>query len=165
MRIGIYPGTFDPVTMGHLDIITRSLRLVDRLIVAVVKSSTKKTIFGLQERIDMIKSSIPRDLPIVVESLDGLLVEFARDRKATVVIRGLRALSDFEYEFQMALMNRRLQPDLEVIFMVPDISYIYLSGSLVREVAELEGDVETLVPDAVKKKLKTKFDRKKGENR
>ena len=165
MRIGIYPGTFDPVTMGHLDIITRSLSLVDRLIVAVVKSSTKKTIFGLQERIDMIKSSIPRDLPIVVESLDGLLVEFARDRKATVVIRGLRALSDFEYEFQMALMNRRLQPDLEVIFMVPDISYIYLSGSLVREVAELEGDVETLVPDAVKKKLKTKFDRKKGENR
>jgi len=165
MRIGIYPGTFDPVTMGHLDIITRSLNLVDRLIVAVVKPSTKKTIFGIQERIDMIKSSIPRDLPIIIESLDGLLVDFARDRKATVVIRGLRALSDFEYEFQMALMNRRLQPDLEVIFMVPDISYIYLSGSLVREVAELGGDIETLVPDAVKKKLKAKFGRKKGENR
>jgi pantetheine-phosphate adenylyltransferase len=92
-------------------------------------------------------------------------VDFARDRKATVVIRGLRALSDFEYEFQMALMNRRLQPDLEVIFMVPDISYIYLSGSLVREGAELGGDIETLVPDALKKKLKTKFGRKKGENR
>jgi len=165
MRIGIYPGSFDPVTMGHLDIITRSLGLVDRLIVAVVKSSTKETIFGLQERIEMIKSSIPQNLPIHVESLDGLLVDFARDRKATIIIRGLRALSDFEYEFQMALMNRRLQPDLEVIFMVPDISYIYLSGSLVREVAELGGDIETLVPEAVKKKLKIKFGRKKGENR
>ena len=162
MRRAIYPGTFDPVTMGHLDIITRGLDLVDEVIVAVADDPSKDTLFSLEERIEMVRRSLPRGLHIKVEHLDGLLVEFAHRRKASIIIRGLRALSDFEYEFQMALMNRRLAPDLEVIFMVPDISYIYLSASLVREVAELGGNVDLLVPDVVKKKLKLKFRRTKG---
>lgn len=160
MRIGIYPGTFDPVTMGHLDIIRRSTSLVDQLIVAVVGSSPKNSIFTIQERMEMIRESLPPELNITVEDLDGLLVDFAHRKKANVIIRGLRALSDFEYEFQMALMNRRLEPELEVIFMVPDISYIYLSASLVREVAELGGDIDTLVPPAANMKLKEKFGKK-----
>ncbi|MFQ6104164.1 MAG: pantetheine-phosphate adenylyltransferase [Candidatus Glassbacteria bacterium] len=161
MRTGIYPGTFDPVTMGHLDIITRGLSLVDQLIVAVVRTPPKETLFSLKERVEMIEGSLPKDLPIAVESMDGLLVDFAHKKRASVVIRGLRALSDFEYEFQMALMNRRLEPELEVIFMVPDITYIYLSGSLIREVAELGGDIDTLVPEIVKQKLKQKFGSRK----
>jgi pantetheine-phosphate adenylyltransferase len=157
MRRGIYPGTFDPVTMGHVDIITRSLSLVDELIVAVVKDTARSTLFSAEERVGMTRDSLPPDLPIMVEVFDGLLVDFARNREASVIIRGLRALSDFEYEFQMALMNRRLAPEFEVIFMVPDISYIYLSASLVREVTEHGGDVDTLVPDVVKRQLKRKF--------
>jgi pantetheine-phosphate adenylyltransferase len=161
MRRAIYPGTFDPVTMGHVDIITRSLSLVDELIVAVVKDTTRDTLFTADERVEMTRASLPGDLPITIEVFDGLLVDFARSREASIIIRGLRALSDFEYEFQMALMNRRLAPEFEVIFMVPDISYIYLSASLVREVTEHGGDVEKLVPDVVKKKLKLKFGRRR----
>jgi pantetheine-phosphate adenylyltransferase len=162
MRRAIYPGSFDPVTMGHLDIITRSLALVDEVIVAVAGEISKRPLFDIEERIEMMRESLPPNLPIRVERLDGLLAEFAHRKNASIIIRGLRALSDFEYEFQMALMNRRLAPDLEVIFMVPDISYIYLSASLVREVAELGGNVDSLVPDVVKKKLKAKFKRRKG---
>ncbi len=162
MRRGIYPGTFDPVTMGHVDIITRGLSLVDELIVAVVKDTSRDTLFSAEERVEMTRASFPQDLPIRVEMFEGLLVDFARSREASIIIRGLRALSDFEYEFQMALMNRRLAPEFEVIFMVPDISYIYLSASLVREVTEHGGDADTLVPDVVKKKLKQKFGKRRS---
>ncbi len=157
MRLGIYPGTFDPITNGHLDLIHRSFKVVDKLIVGVSKSSPKSPIFSIEDRVEMIEKSIDPAWPVTVEVFDGLLVDFVARRKASVIIRGLRALSDFEYEFQMALMNKNLNPDVEVIFMVPDVSFTYLSSTIVREVVESGGEVSRLVPPIVWKKLKERF--------
>ncbi len=158
MRIGIYPGTFDPITLGHMDIIRRGIKLVDKLIIAVAKAPAKRTTFSAEEREGMIRDSLAEmRLDLEVDLFDGLLVEYARKRGAVVIFRGLRAVSDFEYEFQMALMNKKLAPELEEVFMAPEQAYIYLSSSLVREVAALGGDISDLVTEAVAGKLYGRF--------
>jgi pantetheine-phosphate adenylyltransferase len=156
-RIAIYPGSFDPVTLGHEDIIRRSLHLMDKVIVAVAVNSTKEPLFTLEERVDMLQTVLQGEPRIEITALDGLLAEFARKREATVVIRGLRAVSDFDYESQMALMNRQLYPQLETVFLVPALHLTYLSSSLVREIARLHGDVSTLVHPAVGAALKRRL--------
>jgi len=157
LRLGVYPGTFDPITNGHLDLIRRSFKVVDRLIVGVSRATPKSPLFSVEDRVKMIKSSINSGLSVEVEAFDGLLVDYVASRNASVIIRGLRALSDFEYEFQMALMNKQLNKDVEVIFMVPDVAFTYLSSTIVREVVELGGDVSELVPDAVFKRLRSLY--------
>jgi pantetheine-phosphate adenylyltransferase len=157
-RIGIYPGSFDPITRGHEDLIRRSLAFVDKVIVAVAVNVVKQPLFTLDERVALITVAVP-DAAVEVRSFDGLLVDFARTMGATVIVRGLRAVSDFEYEFQMALMNRNLAPQLETVFLVPAFDLTYLSSSLVREVARFGGDVSALVHPAVQQALKQKFAR------
>jgi pantetheine-phosphate adenylyltransferase len=158
VKTGIYPGTFDPITMGHLDVVKRSLKLVDRLIIAVTARSQKSTTFTAEERAAMIRHSLAElDLDLEVEVFDCLLMEYARRKKAQVIFRGLRAVSDFEYEFQMALMNKRLAPEIEVVFLTPDQSYIYLSSSLVKEVVSLGGNITDLVTPYVEKFLHQRF--------
>jgi pantetheine-phosphate adenylyltransferase len=157
-RIGIYPGSFDPITRGHEDLIRRSLAFVDKVIVAVAVNVVKQPLFTLDERVALITAAVP-DAAVEVRSFDGLLVDFARTMGATVIVRGLRAVSDFEYEFQMALMNRNLAPQLETVFLVPAFDLTYLSSSLVREVARFGGDVSALVHPAVQQALKQKFAR------
>ena len=155
-RIAVYPGSFDPVTKGHEDLIRRSLAFVDRVVVAVAVNVAKQPLFTLEERVGLIRETVR--LPgVEVQSFDGLLVEFARRIGASVIVRGLRAVSDFEYEFQMALMNRNLDPKLETVFLVPAFDLTYLSSSLVREVARFGGDVSQLVHPAVQQALKRKF--------
>ncbi len=157
-RIGVYPGSFDPVTRGHEDLIRRSLAFVDRVIVAVAVNVAKQPLFTLEERVSLLRETIR--LPEVdIRSFDGLLVDFARSVGAAVIVRGLRAVSDFEYEFQMALMNRTLAPTLETVFLVPAFDLTYLSSSLVREVARFGGDVSQLVQPSVQQALRKKFGR------
>ncbi len=157
-KIGIYPGTFDPITLGHLDIIQRSIRLCESLIIAVTQVTHKESTFPIEERVQLIKESLADfGLDLEVESFDGLLVSYARSKGARVVFRGLRAVSDFEYEFQMALMNKKLAPEVEQVFLAPDQEYIYLSSSLVKEVASLGGDVSELVTTSVGKALHQRF--------
>ncbi len=159
-RIAIYAGSFDPITRGHEDLMHRSLEFVDTLIVAVAINSTKAPLFTIDERVQLIQDSVGQDTHIQVRSFGGLLVDFARDVGASLLIRGLRAVSDFEYEYQMALMNRHLSPKLETVFMVPSLDTTYISASLVREVARFGGDVHDLVhptvADALRAKLSTK---------
>ena len=157
MRIGIYAGSFDPITRGHEDLVKRSLAFVDRLIVAVAVSAGKGPIFSVDERVALVKAALPKDGPFEVRSFDGLLVNFARSVDANLLIRGLRAVSDFEYEYQMALMNRHLAPAIETVFMVPSLDTTYISASMVREVARFGGDVSGLVHPAVAKALRSKF--------
>ena len=155
-RTAVYPGSFDPVTKGHADLIRRSLAFVDRVVVAVAVNVSKQPLFTLEERVSLIEQTI--DVPNVeVRSFNGLLVDFAREMQATLLIRGLRAVSDFEYEFQMALMNRTLAPTLETVFLVPAFDLTYLSSSLVREVARFGGDVSALVDPVVQRALRKKF--------
>ncbi|MEX0935601.1 MAG: pantetheine-phosphate adenylyltransferase, partial [Gemmatimonadota bacterium] len=158
--VALYPGSFDPVTLGHEDIARRTLRVADRLVVAVAESSTheKTPAFSLEERLEMIREVFAGDSRIECVSFSGLLVDFARKRDATLVVRGLRAVSDFEYEFQMAQMNRELHPDLEFIFLTPDARLSFLSASLVREVARLGGDVSAFVSPPVLRRLRERFD-------
>ena len=155
-RIAIYAGSFDPITRGHEDLIHRSLEFVDTLIVAVAINSTKTPLFSIEERVALIRASVGDDGPIEVRSFGGLLVDFARDVGASLLIRGLRAVSDFEYEYQMALMNRHLSPRLETVFMVPSLDTTYISASLVREVARYGGDVHDLVHPRVADALRAK---------
>jgi pantetheine-phosphate adenylyltransferase len=155
-RIAVYPGSFDPITKGHEDLIHRSLEFVDQLIVAVAVNVAKQPLFSLDERVSLIKTTVT-DKRVEVQSFEGLLAEFAKQVGASVIVRGLRAVSDFEYEFQMALMNRNLAPKLETVFLVPAFDLTYLSSSLVREVARFGGDVSSLVHPAVQKALKRKF--------
>ena len=156
IRIAVYPGSFDPVTKGHADLIRRSLAFSDRVVVAVAVNVSKQPLFTLEERVALIRETV--QLPNVeVLSFDGLLVDFAKQVGASMLIRGLRAVSDFEYEFQMALMNRTLAPALETVFLVPAFDLTYLSSSLVREVARFGGDVSALVDPVVQKALKAKF--------
>jgi pantetheine-phosphate adenylyltransferase len=149
----IYPGSFDPITNGHVDIIQRGLRVFDRIVVAVLENPKKAPLFTTKERVRMIQDIFAGKKEVEVRAFDGLLVDFARARGTNVVIRGLRAISDFEYEFQMALMNRNLAPDIETFFMMPNVNYSFLSSNLVREVAALGGSVEGLVPGPVARKL------------
>ena len=156
-KIAVYPGSFDPVTQGHLDIIRRAGRLFDRVIVAVSDNSNKKHTFSLKERIQMLKGCLRNQPRVDVQRFSGLLVDFVRKKKAAIVIRGLRAISDFEYEFQMALMNRKLSPNVETVFLMPDEKYTYLSSSIAKEVAGLGGDLKKLIPSNVSKRLKNLY--------
>lgn len=158
MRIGIYPGSFDPVTNGHLDIIRRSSKLVDKLIIGVLNNSKKKPVFSSLERKAMIEQ-VTKDLPNVeVEAFDGLLVEFASVKKADVIFRGLRAVSDFEYELQIAQLNRTLDPDLDTVFLATSVEYAYLSSSSVREIASYQGDISSLVPEVLVPVVRERFE-------
>jgi pantetheine-phosphate adenylyltransferase len=159
VRIAIYAGSFDPITRGHEDLIHRSLEFVDRLIVAVATNSTKQPLFTVEERVALIKESVGSDPRIDVRSFSGLLVDFAAHEKANLLIRGLRAVSDFEYEYQMALMNRHLSPKLETVYMVPSLDTTYISASLVREIARYGGDLTSLVHPSVATALKARVSR------
>lgn len=153
----IYAGSFDPITRGHEDLILRSLAFVDRLVVAVATNVSKQPLFSVEERLGFIRQAVGNDARVVVRSFQGLLVDFAREVGASVSIRGLRAVSDFEYEYQMALMNRHLEPRLETLFMVPSIDLTYVSSSQVREVARFGGRTADLVPAAVEAALRARF--------
>ena len=157
LRRAVYAGSFDPITNGHLDVVDRSAKLFDELIVAVLNNPEKTSLFTPAERIELIQKTVQHHDNITVDLFDGLLVDFCRRRGASAVIRGVRAVSDFEYEFQMALMNRRLNPDVETIFMMPQDLYTYLSSRLVKEVFRLGGNVVGLVPDLVLAALDHKF--------
>ncbi len=158
-RIAIYPGSFDPVTNGHLDIIERASALFDRLIVAVAEDHRGESLFGEKEKLHMLGKVTACLDNVVIECFSGLLVDYAKKRKARAIIRGLRAVSDFEYEFQMALMNKKLQGKIETVFMATKEIYSYLSSSIVKEVVLLGGSVEGLVPEGVEKRLKEKIKR------
>jgi pantetheine-phosphate adenylyltransferase len=159
-RIGLYAGSFDPVTRGHEDVIRRSLSFVDRLIVAVATNVSKNPVFDVDERVRLIAAALDGDDRVEVRSFEGLLVDFARETGATMSIRGLRAVSDFEYEYQMALMNRHLMPALETLFMVPSVDLTYISSSIVREVARFHGNIDELVNPEVARALRARFPRK-----
>jgi pantetheine-phosphate adenylyltransferase len=156
-RIAIYPGSFDPPTRGHEDLVRRSLALADRVIVAVAINAAKQPLFSVEERLEMLRAMIGREPRVSCQAFDGLLAEFAKREGASVIVRGLRAVSDFEYEFQMALMNRQLHPSLETVFLVPAVDLTYLSSSLVREVARFGGDVSSLVHPVVAQALSRRF--------
>lgn len=153
----IYPGTFDPVTNGHLDIIERASKLFDKVIITIAVNSSKKPLFTKEERLDMIKNVTKKFKNVSVDVFDGLLVSYAKKKKASVIIRGLRAISDFDYEFQIALTNRKLEPDVNTIFLMPSEKYSFLNSSLVRELASFKADVKQFVPDYVFRKLKEKY--------
>ena len=155
----VYPGTFDPVTNGHVDLIERSARLFDHVTVAVLKNAEKSPMFSLAERREMLKESIRKLKNISVTSFDGLLVEFAARNDASVIVRGIRAISDYEYELQMALMNRRLSSQVETVFLMPHETYSYLSSKLVKEVSQFGGSVRGLVPRSVERRLKARYGR------
>lgn len=160
MRRAIYPGTFDPITNGHLDVAERALRLFDEVIIAVASNSGKNPLFSLEERVEMTKSSVTQlqgSERLSVGSFDELLVNYAKNQGACAVIRGLRAVSDFEFEFQLALMNRKLNPDLETIFLMPKESYTYLSSRMIKEIARLGGPVDGFVPQVVEQELLKRY--------
>lgn len=157
MGIGIYPGSFDPITNGHLDIITRSAKLFDKLIVAVLSNPRKTALFTVDERIEMIRESVKDIDNIEIDSFSGLLIDFARLKKAKVIVKGLRAVSDFEYELQMALMNNKLDSEIETIFIMTSSKYSFLSSSIIKEVSSFGGCVRGLVPPIVEKRLKQKY--------
>jgi pantetheine-phosphate adenylyltransferase len=155
-RIAIYAGSFDPITRGHEDLMNRSLEFVDRLIVAVATNSSKQPLFSVDERVELIRAALSDEPRIEVRSFGGLLVDFARECGASLLIRGLRAVSDFEYEYQMALMNRHLSPKIETVFMVPSLDTTYISASLIREIARFGGDMTGLVSPVVAAALEKK---------
>jgi pantetheine-phosphate adenylyltransferase len=161
MKIAIYPGTFDPITNGHLDILERAVRLFDRVIITVAKNPSKKPLFDQEERYTLIRAAVKRYSNVEVDTFDGLLVEYAKKKHATALVRGLRAIYDFEYELQMALMNRKLDSTLETVFLMPNEKYNYLNSSIVREIARLGGDVTGFVPDVALKALVRKLQKKK----
>src|SRR5881394_974680 len=157
MKRAIYPGSFDPVTNGHLDVVERARKLFDEVIVAVAQNDEKQPLFSLEERLDLLKQTVGKIDNVRIAQFDGLLVEFARTEKANAVIRGLRAVSDFEFEFQMALMNRKLENAVETIFLMPKEDYTYLSSRLVKEIARLGGNVNDFLPVQVAAALRAKL--------
>jgi pantetheine-phosphate adenylyltransferase len=154
--LAVYPGSFDPLTNGHVDIISRGARLFDRIIVAILVNAEKSPLFTMDERVDITRSVFKSHSNVEVDTFDGLLVDYVERRDAQVIVRGLRAVSDFEFEFQMALMNRRLRPKIETVFMMPAEQYTYISSRLIKEVFSLGGRVEGLVPDLVEQRLRGK---------
>lgn len=160
-KIAVYPGSFDPITNGHMDIITRGLRMFDELIVLIAYNPNKKTLFSVDERLEMIREVIKEYPNVRVDSYDGLLVDFVKNAGANVILRGLRALSDFEYEFQLALINRRLNREIETVFLMTGYKWFYTSSTIINEAASLGGSVRGLVPDVVNQKLVEKYARKK----
>jgi pantetheine-phosphate adenylyltransferase len=159
MKIAIYPGSFDPITNGHLDILERAMKLFDRVIVTIARNSAKQPLFTEEERLAMIKEAVRPYKQVEVDSFDCLLVDYARKKRATAIVRGLRAISDFEYELQMALMNRRLNHRVVTVFLMPNEKYTYLNSSIVREIARHQGNVKDFVPANVYRKLREKMDR------
>jgi pantetheine-phosphate adenylyltransferase len=155
--LAIYPGTFDPITYGHIDVVTRATRLFPRVIVLVGRNPSKSPLFTVDERVEMVTEVFRGNPRVTTDAFEGLLVEYARRKKATAIIRGLRAVSDFEYEFQMAQMNRKLQAAVDTIFLVPHERYTYLNSTIVREVARLGGDVSGFIPLSVRKRLMKKL--------
>lgn len=157
MRIAIYPGSFDPITNGHLDLIQRASRLYDRVVVGVLQNGGKNPVFTPEERVKMIEEVAGGIENVMVESFTGLLVDFAKAKGATVIIKGLRTVADFEYEFQMALLNKALNPEYETVFMMTDSKYSYISSSMVKELAGFKGDLTGLVPGKIINKIKEKY--------
>jgi len=155
--IAVYPGSFDPITNGHLDLIQRALRVFDHIVVAVATNAFKQSLFTIEERMEMIRESL-KDYPqITIDSFDGLLVNYAMRQKARAVLRGLRAVTDFEYEFQLAMMNRRLEPEVETVFLMTGLRWVFLSSSILKEAAVHGGNIEGMVPEIVIQKLREKF--------
>ena len=156
-KIAIYPGSFDPVTNGHLDILERGLKLFDKIIVAILTNPGKKFLFPLEERRAMLEESMKDFSNVEIDTFDGLTVDYASQRKAQGILRGLRALSDFEYEFQMALMNRRLNREVQTVFLMTGLRWIFTSSSIIKEAAQFGGDVADMVPPGVHRRIKAKF--------
>jgi pantetheine-phosphate adenylyltransferase len=159
-RVAIYPGSFDPVTNGHLDIVKRGLKLFDKIIVTILYNPGKETLFSVEERLGMLRESMKSLSHIEIDRYDGLLVDYAAKRKAQAILRGMRAVSDFEYEFQMALMNRRLDREIQTVFLMTGLRWIFTSSSIIKEAARFGGNIEGMVPPNVLKKLKIKFGQK-----
>ena len=156
-RIAIYPGSFDPVTNGHLDIAERGLKLFDKVIIAILQNPVKSFLFTVEERLEMLELSFQKYPNIEVETFDGLLVDYAAKRKSHAILRGMRAVSDFEYEFQLALMNRRLNREVQTVFLMTGFRWIFTSSSIIKEAARFGGDIKDMVPSIVNRKLKDKF--------
>ena len=156
-RIAIYPGSFDPITNGHIDIIKRGRKLFDKIIVAILCNSSKKSLFTIEERKEMLKNSLHDITNIEISSFNGLLVDYAAEKKANAILRGMRAISDFEYEFQMALMNRSLKRSIQTVFLLSGLKWIFISSSVIKEAARYNGDISNMVHPFVEKKLKEKF--------
>jgi pantetheine-phosphate adenylyltransferase len=155
--IAIYPGSFDPITNGHLDLIQRGLKIFDHIIVAVATNRFKQSLFTIEERMDMVRISLAGTPNVSIDTFNGLLVDYARGQNARAILRGLRAVTDFEYEFQMAMMNRRLEPEIETVFLMTGLRWVFLSSSILKEAAIHGGNIEGMVPEIVYKKLKEKF--------
>jgi pantetheine-phosphate adenylyltransferase len=156
-KIAIYPGSFDPVTNGHIDIAERALKIFDKIIVAILHNPIKKFLFSVEERAEMLRSSFEAYPNIEVETFDGLLVDYASKKESIAILRGMRAVSDFEYEFQLALMNRRLNREIQTVFLMTGLRWIFTSSSIIKEAAQFGGDIKSMVPPIVNRKLKEKF--------
>ncbi len=156
-KMAIYPGSFDPITNGHISILRRTLTIFDSVTVAVAENPTKNTLFSLEERIEMIRESVKKDRKVYIESFRGLLVDYVESKNTNVIIRGMRALSDFEYEFQMSLMNRKLNKNIQTIFMMTDYKWFYTSSTIIKEASSYGGTIRGLVPEIVCQKLKERF--------
>jgi pantetheine-phosphate adenylyltransferase len=159
-KIAIYPGSFDPVTNGHLDIIERGLSIFDKIIVAILLNPSKESFFPVEERMEMLQTSMEKFSNVEFDIFDGLLVDYAHQRKANAILRGMRAVSDFEYEFQMALMNRRLRREIQTVFLMTGLRWIFTSSSIIKEAAQFGGDINDMVPPIVNKRLQKRFGKK-----
>ena len=164
LKTAVYPGSFDPLTNGHIDIIERGIKIFDRIIIAVLHNPSKKALFSVEERVDMIRKSFNGNKNIVVDSFDGLLIDYAEHRGAIAIIRGMRAISDFENEFQMALMNRKLSRKVQTVFLMTGLRWIFTSSSIIKEAAQFGGDINGMVPRPVKDRLEEKFTAMQGKH-
>jgi pantetheine-phosphate adenylyltransferase len=156
-KTAIYPGSFDPVTNGHIDIVERGLKIFDKIIVAILYNPNKASLFNLEERLEMLKDCLKKFKNVEIDNFDGLLVNYAAQRKANAILRGLRAMSDFEYEFQMALMNRRLNREVQTVFLMTGLRWIFTSSSIIKEAIQFGGNIDGMVPSLVQEKLVQKF--------